>query len=779
MAGSRPTRRRVLNVFWQAEHMAQERAFELTLLLAYAILNVTLFLLGASDEMDKDYDGAKGVLLPIARGFGASLNLNCALVLLPVLHALWTWVQSTRASFFVRFDRGRSLHALIGLLILIGAIGHGALQLTLYVIYAPWSGGVTGATSEFATGVLMWVTLGLLSVVPLRKVRGHLIKFETFWVVHITGAVFFFATLILHGQHNRRLSTWYFVLPGILLYVLDIAVRLVRKKRNVLPVHMASLRASEAHKFVVVELPMCSAQYRAGQYFKLNIPELGRFQWHPFSPISSPGDDRLVFVIKVCGDWTLALFDLVRLGRTSLFVSVSGPFGSPSALSWQFEHIVFVGGGIGCTPMVSLIRDHVHQLHTTGGRKSIRESCRLLDPPSSDGLGPSSDEADDGTNSISAFHVERCRDGLGRTTASMDVDLESISLSSTATTLSDVPPRPRALSFYVTDMSHVCTGVLAYMLPSWVQLVRVGLLLAMVTLHDVHMYSEGFMPYSTSAIAWLDFALSLVALLVVSVILAASVWLRRFASWLDMDTIILFCTCFTSSVLGLLNQVCVSLKIHGAVQLVVLIPLSIVCTSVHLFRSWRHMLLLGDVGCMKTTERETKTVDFVWVTPEQNQDHWLLRELSDLNLKPLHGLRFWRFVSQAEYSIDDTDVEVFLQAPGTANQPSSPDGSAEEGVEPPVQRVLSGAYLDHMSSFAGRPNWDELFDEIAGRFPAKAQVGVFCCGPPGLGKDVRKACARWRIRSLQSALEHAHENEVAQHIDQIGLRILFRSECFY
>lgn len=54
-------------------------------------------------------------------------------------------------------------------------------------------------------------------------------------------------------------------------------------------------------------------EYSAGMYGFINIPELSAFEWHPFTFTSSPGDEYLGFHIRAAGDWTQALYDMVKM----------------------------------------------------------------------------------------------------------------------------------------------------------------------------------------------------------------------------------------------------------------------------------------------------------------------------------------------------------------------------------------------------------------------------------------------------------------------------------
>lgn len=115
----------------------------------------------------------------------------------------------------------------------------------------------------------------------------------------------------------------------------------------------------------------------------INIPELGHFKWHPFTLSSTPLDDYLGVHIKAAGDWTKAAHRLMEKAskadrtrieqlecsreRTLAFLEaaeakpfpsiyIHGPLGAPAQNFGRFPVVVLVGGGIGATPMISIIK---------------------------------------------------------------------------------------------------------------------------------------------------------------------------------------------------------------------------------------------------------------------------------------------------------------------------------------------------------------------------------------------------------------------------------------
>lgn len=96
--------------------------------------------------------------------------------------------------------------------------------------------------------------------------------------------------------------------------------------------------------------------YRPGQFQFLTLRRRERglpVEEHPFTISSSPTQERLSSTIKESGDFT------ATIGRTRPgdLVSVQGPFGRFSyALHPDEADLVFIAGGIGITPFISMLR---------------------------------------------------------------------------------------------------------------------------------------------------------------------------------------------------------------------------------------------------------------------------------------------------------------------------------------------------------------------------------------------------------------------------------------
>ena len=98
--------------------------------------------------------------------------------------------------------------------------------------------------------------------------------------------------------------------------------------------------------------------YQAGQYVFLNVPYVSFLDWHSFSLTSSPNADvnKIHFHIKETGRWTKEVISAII--NNSLRVCLDAFYGHDAKLALEDNHAaVFVGGGIGVTPMLSVALD--------------------------------------------------------------------------------------------------------------------------------------------------------------------------------------------------------------------------------------------------------------------------------------------------------------------------------------------------------------------------------------------------------------------------------------
>jgi ferredoxin-NADP reductase len=112
-------------------------------------------------------------------------------------------------------------------------------------------------------------------------------------------------------------------------------------------------------------------RFEAGQYCFINVAQISKYQWHPFSLSCAPSaQEDITFHCLESEEntFTGSLRKLVE-GKQLDKIKVDGPYGGLSIPLHAYNKLVLVGGGVGVTPMISLLGDLMDRLDS--GHKSV------------------------------------------------------------------------------------------------------------------------------------------------------------------------------------------------------------------------------------------------------------------------------------------------------------------------------------------------------------------------------------------------------------------------
>jgi len=180
-------------------------------------------------------------------------------------------------------------------------------------------------------------------------------KFEVFFYSHFMFIAFFaFGSL-----HNHE-----FILYMILAVIIFVFDRLTRFMWGIVPMKTLLLRVkqtAESRGIVQVRFPKNRLAswlklYHVGQYVFVNFPQCSFLEWHPFSISSGPDERTLEIHIRGLGDHTKKLLERAKTS-TDMWIRVDGPYGNHNLNYRRFPTLALVGGGIGITPIVSILKD--------------------------------------------------------------------------------------------------------------------------------------------------------------------------------------------------------------------------------------------------------------------------------------------------------------------------------------------------------------------------------------------------------------------------------------
>ena len=291
--------------------------------------------------------------MQFGRALGACIDLNGALVFVPMMRRLLTWIRSTWLGRVIPIDESLTFHKTVGHTLFALAVTHSAAFVVAYVrghaaSASPWRLLETerGLTGGILLGVfaVMW----LFSLGFMRRSQ----RFELFYFTHLLYLVW----LGLAIAHAPRML----VFAGVPMagFVIEQIPRLRRRAPSSAAVATWPLR-SGVTRIEVAKPP--GFTFNAGDYVFLRIPAIARHEWHPFTISSAPEQPTLTFHVRSLGNWTAALRRHAEAGRetTALTTYIDGPYGSPSAHIFASRVAVLIGAGIGVTPFASVLESIV------------------------------------------------------------------------------------------------------------------------------------------------------------------------------------------------------------------------------------------------------------------------------------------------------------------------------------------------------------------------------------------------------------------------------------
>lgn len=304
------------------------------------------------------------VTAPAGAGFTQELGSGLALAGFAML--LVQFVLTGRFRFVsgrIGIDRVMRLHQLMARMLTLMLVAHPFV----YGIEDLWRApgayaaarAATFAAPAFASGVVAWVLLIVLTVFAIHK-RRLPVSYEFWRATHGIGAL----AITLAGLHHalavgqlsqaRPLAVLWMVLAALaaltLAHVYLFPPWALRRR----PYRVAEVRAVGPGRWLLaLEAEGAALQYRGGQFVWLKFgPHPFTLRENPFSILSAPdGGRRLEFLIREAGDFTATLGTIAPGTRAW----VDGPYGA-FTLAPGNAPVLLLAGGVGLAPILSLLR---------------------------------------------------------------------------------------------------------------------------------------------------------------------------------------------------------------------------------------------------------------------------------------------------------------------------------------------------------------------------------------------------------------------------------------
>jgi len=277
-------------------------------------------------------------------------------------YAFMTVIPATRNSVLtvlveIPFERTIVYHRWIGRFTFLSSATHGIIHGVRWI-----NEGVLIEnlfyTQKYLFGFISLMSLTVMYFTSIEYIRRHYYQFFR-WIHYLFISFFVFG--VLHTTEFLK-----YAIAAAVFYVLDLSLRY----------RFGTLTSTSAQVSVLSDNAVrirfeknAHRSYSAGQYVFLNFPQVNARQWHPYSLTSGPCEAFLEVHVKALGNHTTRL--LTKAGETPIMleegldpissriskVKVDGPYGRLGNSYLKHSCVVLVAGGIGITPLVSVVKD--------------------------------------------------------------------------------------------------------------------------------------------------------------------------------------------------------------------------------------------------------------------------------------------------------------------------------------------------------------------------------------------------------------------------------------
>ena len=286
--------------------------------------------------------------------FGHLTAINLTLTVLPVTRrSVWHF------AFGLSFERAIKWHRFVARMAVLSMLIHALILIDFNGIQVLFHTSPLPHGIAAIFGTLTGACMLLMALSAFEPIRRRV--FELFWYVHIP---LFLSTIVFAALHSEYAR--YYLIAPVGLYLIDWLLRFSNTARSVTVVESAAL-ADGSDSWRVGRLTVSANMTpKAGQYVFLNLPAVSLLQWHPFSVSSVPepaaGGQGSTFSVHMLdmgkSTFTNAACNLIAssaYANQPIQVRLDGPFGNLSIPHTDYPTLVFVAGGIGFTPIASLL----------------------------------------------------------------------------------------------------------------------------------------------------------------------------------------------------------------------------------------------------------------------------------------------------------------------------------------------------------------------------------------------------------------------------------------
>lgn len=278
---------------------------------------------------------------------GQLITINLVLTVLPVTRNYTLFLKISHQEI-TKFHRFIAVMCFIATLI----------KFIVVLIYYPASflfvpiNDLTGGSP--LAGTLATFGIFLISLFAIEPIRRKC--YEVFYVTH---KVFLLFIIIASARHYNTIN--YYFIPLFLFYAIDIIMR-IKNTHNCEYAKINIIKNNRNEYSIINFATKKVIKVFPGCYFMICFLHVSKIEWHPFSLVSFNEKNNIyTFCAKnySTGSWTNKLQKYVDLGLKKGEILIQGPYGynQNQYTSNQYKYFIAVVGGIGITPLFSMIKN--------------------------------------------------------------------------------------------------------------------------------------------------------------------------------------------------------------------------------------------------------------------------------------------------------------------------------------------------------------------------------------------------------------------------------------
>ena len=332
-------------------------------------------------QADKVPEGAhrywlKRLVPPIEFGSMHAILFQMALIPITMCRCSISALAESTINKVIPLNRALAMHIHLGYTMII--IVFWATILFFFFFGLLCSEGEQAFCDKFTMEIMItgYCILGTLLIIGLTSHFRHRIPYEIFYGVHHIVFLMYFITIAhtldmeQRSGRSQRSQTFKWFSSTLVYYFCDRVAMHMNHRYDTKLFSSSVVSGSKGSKLIILKVQRPALfDFKSGQYAYIRINKINN-QWHPFSIASRPDSSDLEFYIQVFEGkaWTKHLWDLFdecnsgNVDVHNLKIEVMGPYGTSLCQSQNFSHILAIGGGTGIVPVLSMYKDHVHNL---------------------------------------------------------------------------------------------------------------------------------------------------------------------------------------------------------------------------------------------------------------------------------------------------------------------------------------------------------------------------------------------------------------------------------